>query len=365
MLSITLVLNFLIAFGACQAFFISVIIFTNSNKTFAHKIFSLFLIIEGITLIERLLFETNLINSVPHLLGVSYPISFIKPPLLLFLAFYITNRNFKLKRKHYPHFIPFVLILLMNIPFYGLNPETKLKMVAEFMNTIPTYSSFEFYFNLSFFFHIGVYIGASIYILKRFKTHVKNNQLVNWYLIVLFLYIFFLATHFVYYVLRPSGLSEIPMFNTINMLVMTFIIQAIAYKFISGSNIFHHKKLPDLSDLAKRQKDEEDILNMFEREKIYLDDSITLKKFSNLISLPSDYISDFINQRFDCSFKNLLNQYRVQEAKSLMEKNKNSKVKLIEIAYDSGFNNKVTFYRTFKKVTGNSPSEYLETLKRG
>ena len=363
-LDISLVLNFLIAFGACQALFISTIILTKSNKTFAHKIFAIFLIIEGITLIERLLFETGLINSVPHLLGVSYPLSFTKPPLLLFLAFYITNPNFKLRKVHYLHFIPFGLMLLFNIPFYMMESGQKIAMVTEFMNVVPAYDSFQFYFNLSFFFHIGIYITAGIYALRKFQRHVKNNQLVNWYLIVLFLYIFFLATYFVYYIILPSGLIEIPIFNTINMLLMTFIIQAIAYKFISGSTILHEKRVPDLSDLKKRQKDEEKILNLFEKEKVYLDDAITLDQFSSLIELSATETSKLIHQKFDCSFKNLLNQYRINEAKSLMKKNKNTKVKLIDIAYDSGFNNKVTFYRTFKKLTGNAPSQYLEMLRK-
>ena len=39
-------------------------------------------------------------------------------------------------------------------------------------------------------------------------------------------------------------------------------------------------------------------------------------------------------------------------------------MKLIDIAYDSGFNNKVSFYRVFKEFEGQSPSEYLETRKK-
>ncbi len=361
-MDISLILNILIVYGTCQAFFIAFVLLKTKDKTLFKKLFSLFLVIEGVTLFERLLVETNLIVSVPHVLGVSYPISFIKPPLIFFMAYALTQKKFRLHKKSYLHFIPFGLMFLLNLPFYFLEANKKIETVHDFMDKIPSYQDFEFYFSLSFFAYIGAYVIAGIGKLKQFKIQVTNNTLVNWYYHVLILYSSFLILHFVFYILQPLGEFKTIHVNQISMLIMTFIIQSIAYKLVNKSSVFN-AKITDLGDLEKRKKDEKLIIDKFEIDKIHVDNFLTLEDFSTSVSLPTPYVSEIINQKFNCSFKNLLAQYRLNEAKRIMKQKVNSKIKLIEIAYDSGFNNKVSFYRTFKLYEGISPSEFFERLK--
>ncbi|MBK9046995.1 MAG: AraC family transcriptional regulator [Bacteroidetes bacterium] len=53
-----------------------------------------------------------------------------------------------------------------------------------------------------------------------------------------------------------------------------------------------------------------------------------------------------------------MNALRIEEAKSLLANPQKHKVNVIEIAYQVGFNNKVTFNSTFKKSTGLTPTEF-------
>ena len=62
------------------------------------------------------------------------------------------------------------------------------------------------------------------------------------------------------------------------------------------------------------------------------------------------------------SFKDLLNQYRIDEALQIMAKNRDPKKSLIDIAYSCGYTNKVSFYRSFKKKMGVAPSAYYQSL---
>ena len=333
-----------------------------AGKNLFKQLFSALLIIEGLILLERLLVETELINTIPHCLGVAYPISFLKPPLMWFMALAITVKGFRLSKKMYLHFIPFLGMLLLNLPFYFLSGEEKLAFVRDFMEKVPTYQSFDFYFSLSFFAYIGIYIFWSIKKLDRFRLHVTNNLLVNWYRVILISYSVFLLLHLIYFVAQPIGQLNLAWVNQMSMLAMTFIIQSIAFKIVDRSLLFNAKP-PDLSDLEKRKTHENLILKMLEEEKIYLDDTVTLQKFSQAASLSPSYTTELINQKFNCSFKKLINQYRLKEAISLMEKSNGSKIKLIDIAFQAGFNNKVSFYRAFKEFEGFSPSEYLKKLR--
>ena len=360
----SLIFDILIAFGAFQALFISIILLVNGKASLPKKLFSLFLIIEGITLVERLLVETDLIHSVPHILGISYPISFIKPPILFLAALAIVDTKFKPRKIHLINFIPFLIMLVMNIPFYFQSASYKLEVVQAFMDFVPTYTSFEFYLYFSFFLHIGIYIAVTIRVLRNYKSQVKNNKLANWYLNVLWIYSGSLIIGFIYFAIQPSGLLEIPFFNTISMLTMTFLVQSIAYSFLARSDIFNGRTMPVANNIEQQGIDLKYIKNKLENDKLYLEDSLNLADFSKSLNLSQKYVSFLINQHFGNSFKDLINHYRVEEAKSLMKQELHDKITLIDIAHDSGFNNKVSFYRAFKRYTGKSPSDYFEGLKQ-
>ena len=356
--------NLLIAFGAFQAIFISIVFLADRQAILAKKLFALFLIIEGITLVERMLVETDLIHNFPHILGVSYPMNFIKPPIMLFMALSIANRQFKFRKIHLLHIIPFVLVFSTNIPFYFQDAASKIAFVKTFNSFVPTYQDFTFYLFSSFFINIGAYLLVSIRALRKYRKAVTNNQLANWYLRVLYLYTSALVIGFVYFVLQPSGLIHIPFFNIISMLTMTFLVQSVAFTFFTKSNIFNPKNSPVRTNIEQAVKDEKLIKSKLENDKVYLDESLNLDDFASSLSLSKKYVSYLINQHFGYTFKDLINQYRIEEAKAIMAKEVNSKRSLIEIAEESGFNNKVSFYRTFKKHTGKSPSEYYGRLKK-
>ncbi|MEP3209277.1 MAG: helix-turn-helix domain-containing protein [Maribacter sp.] len=325
------------------------------------KLFSALLIVEAIILLERLLVETSIIESMPHFLGISYPISFLKPPLMLLMVLALTRKDFRLSKFHFWHLIPFGLILLMNLPFYTLNGSEKLDLVKSFMENVPSYKSFEFYFTLSFFLYIGAYIFLSVKKLNVIRQQVINNTLINWYRIVLICYSVFLLAHLIYFVIQPLGGLSFEIVNQLSMLAMTLIIQSVAFKLIEQSNLLN-SRTPEIENINQRKVDLELIIKAFDQDKIHLIDDLNLSKFSNELNLNKDYVSALINQKFDCSFSKLVKTYRLEEAKLILKNSDPAKIKLIDVAFDAGFNNKVSFYRAFKESENMSPSDYLKKL---
>ena len=112
----------------------------------------------------------------------------------------------------------------------------------------------------------------------------------------------------------------------------------------------------DIEELSNKLK------IFMEKEKPYLDPKISLAQLAQSLDLNTHLLSRVINERFVKNFFEFINTYRVEEFKNLVSKSENKNYTLLSIAYDSGFNSKTTFNTAFKKITKQTPKEYLTTL---
>ena len=78
--------------------------------------------------------------------------------------------------------------------------------------------------------------------------------------------------------------------------------------------------------------------------------------------MPSHHLSRVINEEFGVNFFEFVNQYRIEEVKSMIRNPKFDNYSLLGIAYESGFNTKSAFNRVFKKLTGTTPSNYKHMI---
>lgn len=97
---------------------------------------------------------------------------------------------------------------------------------------------------------------------------------------------------------------------------------------------------------------------ILEIEKIYQEDNLSLNSLAEKLSVSPRFLSWLINNRMNTNFYNLINQYRVEEAKKLLVSKQYSENAILRIAYDVGFNSKSAFNRAFKKITKITPSDY-------
>jgi len=111
-------------------------------------------------------------------------------------------------------------------------------------------------------------------------------------------------------------------------------------------------------DTERMEKALAELNTLMEEEKIFLDPDLTLKSLAQRLKIHYNHLSRIINERFEMSFKNYVNRYRVREAQKRLidpaERDRN----ILDIMYDVGFYSKSTFNSAFKKFTGTSPSEY-------
>lgn len=97
-----------------------------------------------------------------------------------------------------------------------------------------------------------------------------------------------------------------------------------------------------------------------EKARPYLNGEYRLGDLSQALQIKPYQLSEAINTKYH-GFVHLLNGYRVAEAITLLS---GTDQKVVDIAYMSGFNNKVSFYKSFKKATGKTPVEWRRALQK-
>ena len=106
---------------------------------------------------------------------------------------------------------------------------------------------------------------------------------------------------------------------------------------------------PELLNLLKKAM-EEDLM--------YLDATLSIKQLEEHLGADARDISHALNRGLGQNFYAFINTYRLEEAKRRIVLEKYSHLSILGIAFDSGFNSKATFNRTFKQYTGLSPKNY-------
>lgn len=107
----------------------------------------------------------------------------------------------------------------------------------------------------------------------------------------------------------------------------------------------------------------EKIKNLMEKEQLYLKNDLSLDDLADAAGVNSYELSHYLNHQINSSFYRLINSYRVEEVKKMLNNNTNNRFTLLAIAFESGFNSKSSFNRIFKEFTGLTPKEYKSQKK--
>lgn len=109
-----------------------------------------------------------------------------------------------------------------------------------------------------------------------------------------------------------------------------------------------------MTELAER------ILGLMENDKLYQEAELTLPQIAEKLQVPVYQASLALNEGIGKKFYDLVNEYRVQEAKRLLSDPRNRNFTILSVGFEAGFNSKTTFNTVFKKFTGQTPTEYRD-----
>lgn len=162
-------------------------------------------------------------------------------------------------------------------------------------------------------------------------------------------------------------------FNQANLIYFLIVGYIFIYLFLNYPMVIYEtdleREVPEkekyqFSSLSseKAKKYLNDMNTYMLEEKPFLDPDLSLQQLSVKLNIPHTILSEIMNNVVNQNFYDYVNNFRVEEFKRLASNKNNRHLKILSMAYDSGFKSKTTFNTTFKKFTGQTPSEFMKTL---
>jgi YesN/AraC family two-component response regulator len=90
----------------------------------------------------------------------------------------------------------------------------------------------------------------------------------------------------------------------------------------------------------------------------FLNKGLTLSQLAARLHTNNTYLTNYLKQRHDTTFTDLVNKHRIDEACRLLSLPEKEKLSIEELPQSCGFSSKSAFYIAFKKFTGVSPAAY-------
>ena len=155
---------------------------------------------------------------------------------------------------------------------------------------------------------------------------------------------------------QEGGCSLI--FDSVYCLISIAIVLYVMHKIIT-QKVFVLENQGDKDPYYKAlfSKDIEQIIH---EKQYYRDSTLTLQKLAQQLGTNRQYMSNYINRERNMTFYEYINEFRLEEAKIMLEsKNSESQQSMEDIAVMVGFNSYSTFLRSFKSKYGKTPSNYI------
>jgi len=354
------------------AFFMLVV---KTKHKISNRLFAFFLIISAVDISEPFISQ---ISEGPSNLGMlRTTLAFLQIPIFYLYVLSVCYSDFKLKPKYLIHLLPFLVSNIALIPrFYSVDVASKLDFIINRQNMIELQLT-----HWLFHIQVVVYFTAVFLLLRRAKKlYLENNSggnlnsyqwlfqltsvLTALYLIVIFKNIF-----------KFSDYPYISDWIKIGILLLQpFITCWYLYKALNNPGLFRNidSKMKLVSDFPLEEKTiepetlNEDLLKLkkyMANEKPFLNPDLKIQDISKEINVPVRELSVLINHQLGQHFYDFVNTYRIENAMEILKDSSKSKVTILEILYEVGFNSKSSFNTAFKKQTGNTPTAYRKALQ--
>ncbi|MEL6558406.1 MAG: AraC family transcriptional regulator [Bacteroidota bacterium] len=341
----------------------------NKNKQ-ANGVLSILLLLIAIALIGRAsTYDRDIFNWAPKMLLTPEIILFTYAPVFYIYIHYLLKKPLPFKKYWWLHFAPAIIHILLYIPYLQLNNQTFIYRVIDkdLFPVFATSGAVAMVFNL-------IYWLQCFKIIKKEKSNEKENKKYQKYIgflnvvlrikaVYLVLWIFLSVVFLIGRIWGIDTLWVSEFSLDVLWVLFSLIIVCLAYYAMKQPEIFTREEREQKYKDSTIASDEFDKIknrlnDLVDREKIYINPELTLPELSNQIPTSVHTLSRVINEGFNQTFSQFINEKRVLEFIQCVETGKEYD-SFLSLAYSVGFNSKATFNRSFKKYTGTTPRLYF------
>ncbi len=355
--------------------FLVVLLWLRKGKNRADYILITWMVVLSIQLLVFYELFNGVLYQYPKVIVAFSPIPLLHGILVYFYTLELTD-SFKMKPGIiFLHFIPFILLSLLSIPFYMVSEERQFAIVNG------DFSGFVWYMYLKLiFFEVSglTYSALSIMEVRNFRKRINNflsntdHVQLRWleflgaglgviWLVALFLDDTYISAMVIIFVISIAlfSINQLPILYS-NKLVM-----------IESGPMSKQEQTEEKQSSEKYVKsalDEEGLTKIIQKvddfmhaEKAFTNPELTLKDLSEETGIPGHQLSQAINTHLGKSFYNYVNNLRVNEFLKMAKEPENKKYTYLSLAFDAGFNSKTTFNKYFKLTTGQTPSQFFSS----
>ena len=355
--------------GVIQGLLFGAIVFMSKKyKNRSVYILTTIIVIYSLSNLQFYLQDVGMISYSELLRYFYMPWGNLVPVLFYFyvVSYLNSNNEYKFSAKSYALLIPFtVSFILAFIYKIGKASEIDSNWVESLKLYLEGYDEL-----IAALFHIMIFIilivkvnqykkGENDFSLTTMKLHV--NWIRNTFIAMLFVALIWIILT-IMYMQHPGEIYFYPLW-----IVMAILIYWFGHIGIYTYGILEQRKQIRKKQLLKKKVGTKDttkniiierLKRFLEDEKRFLDASLTLEKTAEALELSQGHLSKTINTELGISFKDYINALRVDEAKSYLTDDDFSNYTLVAIGLEAGFNSKSAFNASFKKITGETPSQF-------
>lgn len=310
----------------------------------------------------------------------------LKLPLLYLYFLSVIYSDFKLKRKHLFHAIPFILVNLALIPRFYIQDFAGKVAYLDANTLSDRLIEIQFSYILVHI-QIAAYLVASFLIINKYRRLLLENysnatlfnykwmfQLILIYAVASFvaslknLFMFMDIEGPYFYSLLTTSLLSLGFFVWIVLRAMQHpeLFRGIDSKLQLVKSMIREAEDQEPMSVSSNKRNVEvnekiQLLNHYMAEQEpFLNPSLTIHELSKQISMPTKEVSLLINHDLNQHFFDFVNGFRIRKAMDLLKDPDKKEFTVLEILYDVGFNSKSSFNTAFKKHTQLTPTEYRQ-----
>ncbi|MCE7992543.1 MAG: AraC family transcriptional regulator [Roseivirga sp.] len=372
-----------IVLGIVHGLVVAFALFLNKRGRPAGSMLALLVLILIWHHLQSLSIYLGFYKTFPHFYGADLGSLFLVGPLFYFYIRSVTSaEGLGIKNQDWLHIIPFVITVILH-PVLFQGSVQKVETIQAWLTATrydnPALKRAFLLDDVIFWLesaHMLAYLGFSLFTLKGYgkirkqyesKAHESNYQWLIYLTVAMMIVVavsfilqksLYLALNYYYYSL-----------DYIYIIPMTIVIYSIGFFAIRRPVVFTHDldfKMR-VTKYARSSMSQEQsaayarkVQAYMQSEKPYLNSELKLLELAEAVGLKSNHLSQVINEQFGKSFFDFINSYRIEEARRILNDPDRDKEKLLGVALDCGFNNKVSFNNYFKKLTGLTPKAYRE-----